>query len=214
MFFFGLAFELFVEVWHCLHCVFTKPTMTRIFIQHVTRGRTGEKLSPIVENTLNNVLTLSLRKAANPAVVTIGQFRIPLMGTTTKSVLLYSGAEVMMWSIKIIISCQEGILVPFEKPGSLYCCQKIWLKNTLISGSEMIAFNNSWTVGWKPRSSSVPWATIEGVLPLAVSSSSAGGWRAINNANLFLYLILTSMIKLANQEEMNLRSEEIHWPTR
>ena len=93
--------------------------MTRIFIQHVTRGRTGKKLSPIVENTLNNVLTLSLRKAANPAVVTIGQFRIALMGTTTKSVLLYSGAEVMMWSIKTIISCQEGILVPFEKPGSL-----------------------------------------------------------------------------------------------
>ena len=119
MFFFGLAFELFVEVWYCLYCVFTKPTMTRIFIQHVTRGRTGKKLSPIVENTLNNVLTLSLRKAANPAVVTIGQFRIALMGTTTKSVLLYSGAEVMMWSIKIIISCQEGILVPFEKPGSL-----------------------------------------------------------------------------------------------
>ena len=119
MFFIRLTFELFVEVWHCFHCVFTKPTMTRIFIQHVTRGRTGKKLSPIVENTLNNVLTLSLRKAANPAVVTIGQFRIALMGTTTKSVLLYSGAEVMMWSIKIIISCQEGILVPFEKPGSL-----------------------------------------------------------------------------------------------
>ena len=46
-----------------------------------------------------------------------------------------------------------------------------------------------------------------GSFTTAVSSSSAGGWRAINNANLFLYLILTSMIKLANQEEMNLRSE-------
>ena len=47
------------------------------------RGQTTQKVKQPVD--------LSLRKAANPAVVAISQFRITLMGRPTKPVLLYSG---------------------------------------------------------------------------------------------------------------------------